>query len=182
MWYAQVLTGNQIEEAFRLRYKTFAETLKWIPENPKKLDMDAFDLDSLHVGVYRDNEIVATCRAIPYGKPWMLTEVFPYLPVPIDPDSMELSRLSINGALPFAERAQAFGLLVYKIASLCTTSYVYSVTTVGRVRVYQRFGVVLDELTRHETSTEQLTVIRVRMKETDWKGIAEATLMEEYHG
>lgn len=182
MWSAHVLTGKQTEDAFRLRYKTFAETLKWIPENPRKMDVDQFDLDSIHVGVYRDKELLATCRVIPYGKPWMLTEIFPYLTVPIEPDSMELSRLSINSAFSFAERAQAFGMLVYKTSQLVTQTYVYSVTTVSRAHIYQRFGVVFDELARHETCAEKLTVMRIRVKETNWRGIAESTLIEEYHG
>lgn len=180
MWAAFELTDTkQINEALALRYVTFAERLKWIPENPNKRDMDKYDLYSRHVGVYHDEKLTATARITPYGLPWMLTEVFSYIPVSIDPDSVEFSRLSINGSLPFAERAMSFGLLTYKVAQLCTQRYAYSVTTKGRSILYQRFGVIFDEVGRYDTCDEELRVLRIRIQETDWKGIAEAHLLED---
>jgi len=184
MWSARELTTKQERDAaFRLRYETFAESLQWVPKNQTGLDVDKYDLDAALVGVYRESEIMATCRVIPYGKPWMLTEVFPYLQHPsyeIDPNSMELSRLSITTAHPMRLRIMAFGLLVYQTSRLVQCPWVYCVTTDDRARAYLHYGIKMLELSRHMTEHESLVSIRIDAQGTDWKGIATKTLTEEF--
>jgi N-acyl-L-homoserine lactone synthetase len=180
MWNARELTTDKEREAaFRLRYETFAERLKWIPTNAKGLDVDKYDLDAKLVGVYRDSELMATCRIIPYGKPWMLTEVFPYLQHPIDPDSMELSRLSLTMA-PLRLRIMAFALLTYQTSKLVTCPWVYCVTTEGRARAYSYYGIKLGALAVYPQGSDSIVSLKIDVNGTDWKGIATKSLTEEY--
>ena len=181
MWSARELTTEQERQAaFRLRYETFAERLQWIPKNTTGLDVDKYDLDARLVGVYREQELMATCRIIPYGKPWMLTEVFPYLQHPIESDSMELSRLSITTAHPLRLRIMAFALLTYQTSKLVPCPWVYCVTTEDRARAYLHYGIKMLELARHTTMHESILSVRIDVNGTDWRGIAAKSLTEEY--
>ena len=181
MWNARELTTEkERQDAFRLRYETFAERLQWIPTNAKRLDVDKYDLDAKLVGVYRESELMGTCRIIPYGKPWMLTEVFPYLQHPIDPDSMELSRLSLAAAHPLRLRIMAFALLIYQTSKLVPCPWVYCVTTEERARAYIHYGIKLEALAVYPQGNDSIVSLKIDANGTDWKGIAVKSLTEEY--
>lgn len=49
---AQILKPNELEKAYRFRYKIFCEELKWLPLNKEKKETDIYDQYSIHFGVF----------------------------------------------------------------------------------------------------------------------------------
>jgi N-acyl-L-homoserine lactone synthetase len=168
----KIVEGTRLDACYRLRYKVFADKLRWIPENSDHLDTDGYDQHSVNIGAYDNDCLVGTCRITSYNLPWMLTDIFTWYDGPIEPDSVEFSRLAIGeGAAKY--RRSVFAHLVHKAFECAQTLYAYAVTTAIRAKQFKSLGIVFDEIARHDSSTDSLVVIRIDNSKTDWDDILE---------
>ena len=91
-----------MSQIWALRYRVFCEEKEWIPKNPEKIDIDAFDaLDVRHFACFDDHgQVVGYFRLLPTTGPYMLKDVFPVLmggkPCPNDEHILESSRFVID--------------------------------------------------------------------------------------
>lgn len=172
-WDVGTISGfDEMLPFLQLRYEKFVTELQWVPENPTGLDFDKYDYDATHIGVWKDGKAVATCRIIPFGLPWMLPELWPHLNVEIDPDSIELSRLSIASSLSHGDNIRAFRQLVQYAAFIVHQAFAYVVTTENRARIYARYGIVFSEEGRYQNCKECLVALKIDVRGTDWNNIA----------
>ena len=103
----EITTGNSSElsagvmtELSRHRHKVFVEKLRWELTCTDDQELDQFDGPQARyvIGRNADNVIIASARLLPTTKPYLLSEVFPYVlhgqPVPSTPAIWELSRFA----------------------------------------------------------------------------------------
>jgi len=165
----KILRPEEMEQAYRLRHDVFVDKLKWVPGNPERLERDRYDEHSIHIGVFAD-KLVGYCRFIPYGKPWMLTGEFDWHKGPVDPDSVELSRLALDTSAP--NQRALLATVFYGASQHYSCKWVYAETTHRRVPVYRRMGIVFEELDRH-LYDEWAVVIKIDVQGTPWSAIKE---------
>jgi len=111
--------NEEIEEAFRLRYKIFCEGLKWFPLNDDGKECDQYDLCSVHFGVYSSAELVGYSRIIPPENTFMLEKEFKDLldesySVQKEKNTGEISRLAIKKDLRLTHGFQ-ISIVLYKL-------------------------------------------------------------------
>lgn len=166
----ELTTSAELMLAARLRHEVFVDKLQWVPGNPGRLEMDRYDEHSVHVGAFEGAKLVGCCRFTPWGKPWMLTEVFDWYKGPIDSDSVEYSRLAVD---PTAHNPRAIlAELFYAATLLAAPTWVYAETTQSRIPVYRNMGIVFEELDQH-LYDEWVVVIKIDVKRTPWHAIKE---------
>src|SRR3990172_3403512 len=72
-----------LEKAYNLRYKIFAEELKWVPEQDIKFEIDDYDQQAISFGVFNeDDALSAYMRLILAIEPFMMEKEFKFL---VDP-------------------------------------------------------------------------------------------------
>lgn len=71
-----LIKREEIEQAYRLRYKVFHEELKWIPSREDKLDRDRYDEWSHLLGIFDNKYLLGTIRITPAPHPFMLENEF----------------------------------------------------------------------------------------------------------
>lgn len=167
---SKILGPEEMEQAYRLRHDVFVDKLKWVPGNIERLERDQYDEGSVHIGVFEDLDLVGYCRFTPYGKPWMLTGEFDWYKGPIDPESVEFSRLATDPTATYQRVILAE--LFYEASRQIKTPWAYAETTHRRIPVYRRMGIVFEELDRH-LYDEWAVVIKIDMLNTPWRAIKE---------
>lgn len=115
----RILKSDEIEKAYKLRYKIFHEELKWLPLNTEKGDIDKYDKYSIHFGVFNPEKLVTCSRIIlPKGN-FMIEEVFKDL-IPKNytlrrgKDTVEISRLLIDQPFRYTNDSEIIKMLLFK--------------------------------------------------------------------
>lgn len=99
-----------LAEMFRERKRVFVDLLRWdVPVLDGRFVVDQFDGPST---IYllisgSDGSHLGSMRLLPMNGPTILGSIFPFLceaPVPVSPDSWEISRFCLSRALRAAER------------------------------------------------------------------------------
>ncbi len=77
---ASVLNSNKEKMmAYTLRHQVFAEELRWVSTNDKKLEIDKYDRNCIMLGIFYNNELVACLRIIRSSEKYMLENEFAHL-------------------------------------------------------------------------------------------------------
>jgi len=98
---AQNIERSDLTKAHRLRHHIFAEQLSWVQRNASNLEIDVYDCNAIHFGVFKTQELLAYLRIIPPKDPFMIENEFIDLIRPgynirkLD-DTGEVSRLCIS--------------------------------------------------------------------------------------
>jgi N-acyl-L-homoserine lactone synthetase len=93
---------EELRQAYHLRHRVFAESLKWVPEVEDREEIDLYDLWGTTVGLVRnDGAVVGVARIIPSSGQFMLEKDFAAL-LPADyrirktSDTAEITRLAVD--------------------------------------------------------------------------------------
>lgn len=92
----------ELQQAYRLRHRVFAETLQWVPPTDDGKEMDMYDLWGVTVGLFGPNgALLGMARLLPSAGKFMLENEFGAL-LPEDyairkeRDTAEITRLAVN--------------------------------------------------------------------------------------
>lgn len=92
----------ELQQAYRLRHRVFAETLQWVPPTDDGKEMDMYDLWGVTVGLFGPNgALLGMARLLPAAGKFMLENEFGAL-LPEDyairkeRDTAEITRLAVN--------------------------------------------------------------------------------------
>ena len=95
-------TKEELTQAYRLRHRVFAETLRWVRPTDDGQEMDMYDLWGSSIGlVDRKGKLHGLARLLPASGPFMLEQDLRLL-LPHDhvvrkqPDTAEITRLAID--------------------------------------------------------------------------------------
>ncbi len=95
-------TKEEMTQAYQLRHRVFAETLRWVPPTDDGQEMDMYDLWGSSIGlVDRRGKLHGLARLLPASGPFMLEQDLRLL-LPQDhvirkePDTAEITRLAID--------------------------------------------------------------------------------------
>jgi acyl homoserine lactone synthase len=92
----------ELTQAYRLRHRVFAETLRWVPPTEDGEEMDMYDLWGSSIGlVDRGGKLHGLARLLPASGPFMLEQDLRLLLPPDhvmrkEPDTAEITRLAID--------------------------------------------------------------------------------------
>lgn len=50
---------GELRQAYHLRHRVFAETLKWVPERQDRLESDVYDAWSTSIGLFSHQQLLA---------------------------------------------------------------------------------------------------------------------------
>jgi acyl homoserine lactone synthase len=93
---------SDLQQAYRLRHRVFAETLGWVPPTEDGKEMDMYDLWGVTVGLFGyDGTLLGMARLLPPSGKFMLENEFGALlhkgyAIRKGPDTAEITRLAIN--------------------------------------------------------------------------------------
>lgn len=96
-----ITDASDLRQAFQLRHRVFCEELKWVPETDDRNEIDEYDINAIHFGVFDKDDILrAYLRLIHTNKPFMLKDIFGSLIGPDhelkrDTNTAEVSRLCV---------------------------------------------------------------------------------------
>lgn len=109
-----------LQQAYRLRHRVFAETLGWVPSAEDGTEMDMYDLWGVTVGVFaRDGVLLGMARLLPPSGKFMLENEFGALlprgyAIRKEPDTAEITRLAVSPDIHDARRSSRILLGVLK--------------------------------------------------------------------
>ena len=93
---------SELAQAYRLRHKVFADTLRWVPPTEDGEEMDMYDLWGKSIGVIdREGKLRGLARILPSSGPFMLERDLRLLLPPDhvvrkERDTAEITRLAID--------------------------------------------------------------------------------------
>jgi len=93
---------SDLQQAYRLRHRVFAETLRWVPSTEDGAEMDMYDLWGVTVGLFaHDGTLLGMARLLPPSGKFMLENEFGALlhrgyGIRKAPDTAEITRLAVN--------------------------------------------------------------------------------------
>lgn len=96
-----LLTREEMEASFRLRYAVFCEELRWVPSSPNKMERDTYDEYAQSVGVFDGNRnLIGNVRLITAPDRFMLEKEFSCMltkgkPFVKLPDMVESTRICL---------------------------------------------------------------------------------------
>lgn len=116
---------SELEQAFRLRHEIFCRELGWVAPQGSGLEVDGYDLDAVHFGVFDGKGgLNAYLRLVITERPFMLEDIFGYLVgdghvLRKDPGTAEISRLCVSPDARERKVSDNFGshgasMLLYK--------------------------------------------------------------------
>jgi acyl homoserine lactone synthase len=117
----KVLTHKEeLDKAYKLRYKIFCKELKWLPLNKEEKDIDKYDEYSIHFGVFSSEKLVAYSRIVLPDRFFMLEEVFKDLlpenySLRKEKDTVEISRVAIDQPFRSSNNSEIIKLLLFKL-------------------------------------------------------------------
>ena len=125
---------KEMLEAYKLRYKSFCLSLKWLPKNEEKLETDSYDEKAVHIGVYSNKKLITYCRIITNTDQFMINKEFEGLLdiSQLKDNSMELSRLSSSDNVNSFKKFTALLLMYRKLYGFMISKnlrYCYIVVT-----------------------------------------------------
>lgn len=92
----------ELQQAYRLRHRVFAETLQWVPPTDDGKEMDMYDLWGVTVGLFGDDgTLLGMARLLPRSGKFMLENEFGALlhegyTIRKEEDTAEITRLAVN--------------------------------------------------------------------------------------
>lgn len=92
----------ELTQAYKLRHKVFAETLRWVPQTEDGQEMDMYDLWGITVGLLnQDDTLLGMARLLPSSGKFMLENEFgvllpPGYAIKKEADTAEITRLAVN--------------------------------------------------------------------------------------
>lgn len=98
----KTLSGEELQQSYRLRHRVFAESLCWVPSSSDGREIDLYDLWGITIGLVRDDGTIAgIARLLPSSGPFMLEQDLSALLPPgyrvrKAPDTAEITRLTID--------------------------------------------------------------------------------------
>jgi len=98
-------TRDELEKAYRLRHKVFAETLRWVPPTEDGQEVDMYDLWGTSIGLVRhDGQLLGLARLLPASGEFMLErDLRMLLPqghvLRKEQDTAEITRLALDPAI-----------------------------------------------------------------------------------
>lgn len=98
-------TRDELEKAYRLRHKVFAETLQWVSPTEDRKEMDMYDLWGTTIGlVSHDETLLGLARLLPASGEFMLErDLRMLLPqghvIRKERDTAEITRLALDPAI-----------------------------------------------------------------------------------
>jgi acyl homoserine lactone synthase len=111
---------SDLQQAYRLRHRVFAETLQWVPPTEDGKEMDMYDLWGETVGLFAsDGALLGMARLLPSSGKFMLENEFGSLlhrgyGIRKAPDTAEITRLAVNPDIRDAQRSTRIMLGVLK--------------------------------------------------------------------
>lgn len=111
---------SDLQQAYRLRHRVFAETLRWVPSTDDGTEMDMYDLWGVTVGLFAvDGALLGMARLLPSSGKFMLETEFGALlhrgyAIRKAPDTAEITRLAVNPDIRDAKRSSRIMLGVLK--------------------------------------------------------------------
>jgi acyl homoserine lactone synthase len=96
---------EELAQAYRLRHKVFAETLRWVPPTADAQEMDMYDLWGTSIGLLGpEGHVLGLARLLPASGPFMLEQDLRLLLPPDhvvrkERDTAEITRLTIDPAI-----------------------------------------------------------------------------------
>jgi N-acyl-L-homoserine lactone synthetase len=96
-----IVSCNEIEQAYRLRHEVFSKELTWVPAASDGREVDAYDENAEHFGVFRNHKILSYLRLVMPSYRFMLEKEFSCLVSPgheirKSSDTCEVSRLCVS--------------------------------------------------------------------------------------
>lgn len=73
---ARTMNKEDMQKAYSLRHHVFAEELRWVPTDPSGLEVDNYDSNSVHFGVFVGEELLAYLRLVTSTNRFMIEEEF----------------------------------------------------------------------------------------------------------
>lgn len=144
-----LVAREELEGAYRLRHRVFAQELRWVPQAENSLEVDDYDCNSVSFGVFDEQGRMASyLRLIMPGKPFMLEREFSRLMecgIRRQMDTAEISRLCVA---PEARKDRVRGIcgvhttsmLLFKgVYSWCAGSGIRYLYAVAEEKVYRLF-------------------------------------------
>lgn len=111
---------SDLQQAYRLRHRVFAETLRWVPPTEDGKEMDMYDLWGVTVGLFGyDGTLLGMARLLPPSGKFMLENEFGALlhkgyAIRKAPDTAEITRLAVNPDIRDAKLSSRIMLGVLK--------------------------------------------------------------------
>ncbi|MDA8100639.1 MAG: GNAT family N-acetyltransferase [Nitrospiraceae bacterium] len=106
---------DDLVKAYRLRHRIFAEKLRWVPVTKSELEIDGYDADAEHLGVFdADNRLLAYVRLLSADRRYMLEDEFRIVLGPggtflKSGDTCELTRFCVDQQTRQEEIVTPFG-------------------------------------------------------------------------
>lgn len=178
-------TTSVRKQAYRLRHRLFAETLRWVPEDPSGLEVDAYDLSAEMVGVLDPaGRLLGQARLHGPRVPFMLEEEFAGLvggsPFIRTRDLAEITRFGVDPEARGVLLPTAFGpfdlftaLLVgvYRWCRRGGIRHLAAVTDHRVLRLLRSRGFPFEPMGDLVTMPDGVRAVAVRM---DWEGFRDA--------
>jgi acyl homoserine lactone synthase len=111
---------SDLQQAYRLRHRVFAETLGWVPATEDGMEMDMYDLWGVTVGLFaRDGALLGMARLLPSSGQFMLEHEFGALlphgyAIRKATDTAEITRLAVHPDIDDAKYSSRVMLGVLK--------------------------------------------------------------------
>ncbi len=147
---------EELRQAYRLRHKVFAETLRWVPTTDDGQEMDMYDLWGTLIGlVGNDGKVLGLARLLPSSGQFMLEQDLCMLLPPghvvrKERDTAEITRLALDPAI--TDKGLSSRLLlslikgIYQWALVHDVRYFYLEVEHRFFRVLQAIGIPCDPL------------------------------------
>jgi N-acyl amino acid synthase of PEP-CTERM/exosortase system len=143
-------------QAYKLRHQVFAETLKWVAENPDGLEYDEYDAHAVHFGVFnKHNELTSYMRLIMPDNEFMLEKIDVFRK--LLPNGFALKKDSAAEISRFCTRSNSRNTLVktqmrdffqsiclskgvYHWCNMNNIKYLYAITEYRIYRLFKSYG------------------------------------------
>ena len=146
---------EELRQAYHLRHRIFAETLRWVPERNNQLESDVYDAWSTSIGLFSDQQLLGIVRMTPAPFPFMLESEFSAClagshRVRKDLDTAEITRLALDPAIRDKSLSARLMLTlikgIYQWALVHDIRYFYLVVEHRFLRVLRGLGIPCDPL------------------------------------
>ena len=156
MFVKTLSSPEELAQAYRLRHKVFAETLRWVPPTDDGQEMDMYDLWGTSIGlVGGDGQVLGLARLLPSSGQFMLEQDLCMLLPPgqvvrKERDTAEITRLALDPAI--TDKGLSSRLLlslikgIYQWALVHDVRYFYLEVEHRLFRVLQAIGIPCDPL------------------------------------
>jgi len=175
----------EMEMCWRLRHRIFVQQRGWVPEDPgcPGLERDCYDAFSCHLAVFKDDQLVAYLRALPWrpGCGFMLEQEFLPLLLPeaqrcfVQDNAVELTRLVVAPAPSLALRevplvSELLFKLFYQLAQRQGWEHIYIVVEQGWLPLFaRRFGFQFEPQGRPHTFPDGTRTVAAHARLSDFE-------------